>query len=113
QYRENSLTLTNSGRTDIKINATMQAKQWYDVFFSRLEANKDTLSAVDQKYLVLLRQQLPVYYRERQAKWLKQDLNNHLLHSFYWCIHRKKYDLTLRMIFSGLFNAIKKRMRRA
>ena len=112
QYRENSLTLTNSGRTNIKLAATKLAKQWYDVFFSDLERSKDALPAIDQKYLTLLRKQLPAYYKERQAKWLRQDLNNHLLHSFYWCIHRKKYDLTLKMVFSGLLSAIKKKMRR-
>lgn len=113
QYRENSLTLTNSGRTDIKLDATKQAKEWYGDFFSNLERNKGTLPIVDQKYLILLQKQLPVYYRERLSKWLRQDLNNHLLHSFYWCIHRKNYDLTLKMIFSGLLSAVKKRMRRA
>ena len=113
QYRENSMTLTNSGRTDIKLAATKLAKQWYGELFSKLERSKETLPAIDQKYLTLLRQQLPVYYRERLVKWLRQDLNNHLLHSFYWCVHRKKYDLTLKMIFSGVFNAVKKRMRRA
>jgi glycosyltransferase involved in cell wall biosynthesis len=110
QYRENSRSLTNSGNVKAKLLATMQGFRWYGEFFERLNSEKSRLTETDCKYLELLLKQLPLYYRERQIKWIKQDISQNILGVFFWVTHMRQYDLKFKLVVSGFYRGLKRRM---
>lgn len=102
QYRVNSLTISNSGSNDIKMEAVMLDYNWRKKFYS--EKCEDEL---DELYRIELLNNIDHEFDKRKSMRITQDMKNKsVLRLFYWMINKDRYNINVRTLvhaFMGYF----------
>lgn len=102
-YRSNSLTISNTGNSVIKMRAIMEEEKWYKSF---LEEKPTT--ELDMKYWKCINDILPHVFMKKKGLTIAKALKgNSLFRLIYWIKNRKKYDLTARILIYSLVQSFK------
>ncbi len=89
QYRINRYTISNTGNTEIKLQAVLQSKEWYRQFLSK-KPNND----LDVKFWTLLCEMFEKHFDYMLRGPIAQDIKGKsLFRLFYWYKRRKQYKL--------------------
>ncbi len=89
QYRINRYTISNTGNTEIKLQAVILSKEWYKKFLAE-KPNND----IDCKYWTLINEMFETHFDYMMRGPIKQDLaNKSLFRILYWYKRRKQYKL--------------------
>lgn len=88
-YRSNPLTISNNGKTDIKLTAINQEKAWYFSYLKTLHPKED--GDYETKEIIL--KKLNNYFTKKKARTIALDIRKNIKHIFYWLYYKNKYDL--------------------
>ena len=92
QYRENSLTVSNTGSAKIKMEAIIQEKKWFENFLTRSCSNE-----IDMKIRQNIEDDMENHFLRKKRDLIENDLRNggSLL---YWLTKAKNYKMRKRDI---------------
>ena len=101
-YRKNSLTISNSGNSTIKLEAIAAEEEWYKNFL-----DKQPQDLQDIKFHKCIVNNLLTHFRGRRKQTLLEDFaGRSVFRVFYWIPKLKRYKLSFSLI---LIAAIKSR----
>lgn len=95
QSRENSLTISKSGNNDIKIEAKLLEKKWFQHFFSKMKLSNNSN---EQNYYIKLEEQLLPHYQEQVLLYIKEYLHESLFNIIKLIENRHHYGVSLNRI---------------
>lgn len=89
QYRENRYTISRTGNTEVKLQAVLLSKKWYELFLAEKPSND-----LDYKYWILLQDFFDKHFDYMLRGPIKQELETKsVFRLVYWYKQRKKYNL--------------------
>ena len=108
QYRKNLLTISSTGSSDIKMEATLQEKAWFENFIKN-----DGNGEIENKYKTLVQQSIHQHFRHKMKCEIAKDLGRNIYRVFHWFKVRKKYGLSSLRIMAAFKEAIMQKVRGA
>lgn len=102
-YRISRLTITQSGNSEIKMQALLKANQWYKDFI-QVYIPKDE---VDEYLKIMILDNLKRYSIMQKSKIVTCDMLKSFIHIFRWFNKRKKYQITLSLLVYSVFEYVK------
>lgn len=108
QYRVNRQTITKTGNASLKISAVLQEKDWFLNFISEQHAAIIDLDSLDAKYLICLKQDLPIYFREKLKREIIIDMKSNPLRIFKWILNQQFLELDNKELFKCWLKSIVK-----
>jgi len=92
QYRENRQTISNTGNYKVKVDATLQEREWFMSFFSSVSRN--LLTEIETKYLLLLERDYPMHFKKKIHYMVKCDIESNNKHFLFWYRNRSKVEIS-------------------
>lgn len=108
QYRVNRQTITKTGNASLKISAVLQEKDWFLNFISEQHVAIIDLDSLDAKYLICLKQDLPIYFREKLKREIIIDMKSNPLRIFKWILNQQFLELDNKELFKCWLKSIVK-----
>lgn len=102
QYRKNSQTISSTGNVNIKVEAILQQKKWYDSFL-----NCNVSDHNDQLYLKQLKKEFKLRFAKIVGLTIAADIRNSKCRILYWYFQRRKYSLENKTLFYALIQSLK------
>ena len=102
-YRSSPLTISNNGRTDIKLTAINQENKWYKTYINKLIPIQDG----DKETKDIILKKLNTYFIKKRARTIALDIKKNKLHIFLWLFNRKKYELSITTFLYSLLELIR------
>lgn len=107
QYRENRFTITNTGNTELKIEALQKEKKWTIEFLKTIPNNE-----IDTKIHTYLMQELEHHFQYKLQINLINELRNKKIAQWgYWIFKRKKLRLSLPVMIWILISGLKEKVK--
>lgn len=104
QYRVSRITISRSSNTQLQMKALSLMKEWHSAFIN----NANPQSDLDKKYVTLIKQTIPEYYKRRFFYTISRDMTHKSIKNLiFWIRNRKIYDLSLSFVFVSFFNALR------
>ena len=85
EYRQNHHTITSSNNARTKMQASLQAREWFMQFIN--DCQTSTLSQTDSEMLTTIHQAAKTYYYKSLGKNCSDDLCGNPLRIAYWAHH--------------------------
>ena len=111
QYRVNRYTISKTGANEVKFEATIGEREWYDKLLNEYVNNVDKLDETDKRYLYCLKNDKPRIFKNKFKLELLQDLSNNPLRLFLWLRRKKELEMTAGRIIYYWIVAIKNRLK--
>jgi len=103
QYRVSNSTISSIGDTQIKLQAIVQEREWYNVFL-RVEPNNE----IDVIYRKMILNNIDKHFKKKQLLTIKDDVvKKSNFRVFYWLFKRKRFRLSWGDIIYLFFEIIK------
>lgn len=106
QYRESRFTITKTGNSKIKIDAVMKEKAWFLNFVSDNE-KKANIDSNDKKYIMCIKHDLPLHYREKLKHEIYLDIKSHSYAFLKWLIKANNYGIKRSDVFISWLKSLK------
>ena len=108
QYRQNRYTISSVGKSDIKLEAMVQEKEWYVSFLREYEKSMEKCVPLDyldieRKYYILINKMLNDRFCQKQKEELIKDMSKAPWKIFYWLRFRNKHGISIRTLFVSFF----------
>lgn len=97
QYRQNSLTISNTGNLEAKMDGLRGQQKWYDDFLTIQPYNE-----FDCKLHQLIKNALPSYFEKRLAKDIALGVDKGIISIIRLMCSRKKYNISFKVCFRAL-----------
>lgn len=111
RYRVNSQTISKSGSVDSKIKALEGEREWYLQFINTIEKNEKELTPIDQLYLTLIKNKLPMHFKTKLKRLIALDMNKSSFKLFYWINNRAKYHLSFSQVLDCYFDMLRNKFK--
>ena len=105
-YRRSSITISQSGNPDLKMQAVLQAELWFQTFLqTNLPRNE-----VDKILCQAIIQRLPKYIMKQRLNIIVLSLQGNLFKNWVlWLKNRKRYSISKSLLFYSLIELVKRR----
>jgi hypothetical protein len=103
-YRENDLTISNTGNVKNKINAINEQAKWLKTFL--LTPPKDTLSMISWTNL---KNDIDLYMKKNKIRTIYTSLSDGTTNIFYWLINKKHYYLSNKELIYSFILSLKEK----
>lgn len=112
KYRQNRQTISSTGNVDIKMDAILAEKEWYENFIK--EYSHDMSSnvprkaiSIELKYLKSVESEIEQHFNEKYRLHLQADMRDSLFRIFHWMKKKHKYGISLeRVLYAGLIGTL-------
>lgn len=102
-YRVNRSTITQSGNVEIKMKALLATDSWYYDFVSTYCPH----SEIDSYLKIMILKGLKKYSIKQKSRLISNDMNKSFLKWFQWFFKRKKYEVSIPILFYSAFMYLK------
>lgn len=107
QYRVSSYTISNSGNNDIKLEATIQERNWYDNFLNNRLPKND----IESKYYQVIMREKGGYFEKKIGFYLGLAIKDSITNIIkYWRL-RKKFNLSSFVFKYAILIVVKKTLK--
>ena len=107
QYRENRLTISNNGNTELKIGAIQKEKEWTKEFLKQIPNNE-----TDIKIYTFLKTDLQHHFQYKlQINLINGLKNKRFTHWFHYLFKHKKLGFTIPVIIWIFLSALKENIK--
>ena len=107
QYRENRQSISSSGSQIVKMNATVQEKEWYQNFIKKELPFND----IEIKYKKLVEEGIDNFFVSKMKIQISLDMKGRYWRFFYWVYYMNRYSLSLFVILSAFCKTLKESCR--
>ena len=105
QYRENSQTITKNGNNVIKVQASLQEKEWFSKFL--LEQRKNIfLVTTDKKYLRCMETEIDKYYSQKIRREIISSMRTKYRMLFYWLKNAPRFGINHKVVCRCFIKAV-------
>lgn len=102
-YRRNSQTISNTGNTLIKMDATNMEIDWYKVFLKTKPSD-----SLDEKYWLCIQKAFNQHFQKKKGLIIATELRTHKLINFCkWMFKCRKYELRPQTLIWALIQSYK------
>lgn len=111
QYRQSRFTISSGGKSELKMNAFVQEKLWYESFLNWYEkeviekSNSDYVR-VEKKYMASIRAEIVQHYLVKYKEEMCIDMRQNLLRVFKWVKIRSHYNIPILRVFASFILAL-------
>ena len=106
QYRDNHQTISNTGNYKVKVDATLQEREWFISFFTNISRNH--LTEIETKYLLLLERDYPMHFKKKIHYMIKCDIESNYKHFLFWYHNRDKFQISrYRLVYWEIRSVLK------
>lgn len=108
KYRQNRQTITSTGNVDIKMDAILTEKEWYQNFIKEYRQNiSDNIPHkfldIEQKYMKSIESEIDQHFKKKYRMQMQADMRISLCRIFHWMKKKEKYGISSkRVLYAGL-----------
>ena len=104
QYRENAISITNSGNIPLKIKSLLSVREWCIEIMNNLEPCNN----IEKIFKEMLLNNLDIYISHTLSLYISCDLknSNKLKRLFFWINNKKNYQVSYKNILVGFLKSI-------
>ena len=104
QYRKHSLTISSSGSSDVKMEASLKEKEWYENFIKN-----EVKGEIENKYKTLVQQSIHQHFRHKMKGEITKDLGRGIYRVFHWLKVGRKYGFSSLSIIDAFNDAVRRK----
>ena len=101
RYRVNSQTISKSSNDQIKVEAILLERKWYESFLETRPTND-----LDLTFYRLLLDSWDKHWEKKIASYVGQDMRSKPYKTLWWFLHKKNYSLSVQGYIRAVFNAL-------
>lgn len=102
-YRINSLTISNTGNAEIKLDAILKEREWYEDFLREKPTDE-----LDTKFWHSTIKDKEKYFEKKKGLTIAKDLKSHsILRILFWITRRRRYGLNRRILLYAVIQSMK------
>lgn len=103
RYRVNSNTISNTGNNEIKIEAILQERTWYQELIAKVLDKPHNEN--DEKFCHCIKLSMPQYYAKKIRNTLAEDISQNPLHIFKWLSQTNRLGISkLQVVYCALLS---------
>lgn len=103
RYRVNSNTISNTGNNEIKIEAILQERTWYQELIAKVLDKPHNEN--DEKFFHCIKLSMPQYYAKKIRNTLAEDISQNPLHIFKWLSQTNRLGISkLQVVYCALLS---------
>lgn len=112
RYRQNRRTITSTGNVDMKMDAILAEKEWYQLFINEYsESITDNVPCefldVERKYLKAIQSEMEQHFREKYKILLQLDMREASYRVIHWIRKRRQYGISVkRVVYAGVLGLL-------
>lgn len=103
-YRINQYTISNNGKTEIKLDAINKEQDWYEDYFRNYKAN----TLIEKLELKEIKKNITKSFIKKRARTIGTEMSNNFLSLFKWIYYQKKYRLNSKIFLLSIIEYLKK-----